>query len=1455
MNSKITYLFLLLGFFCTNLFAQVSITATSGTLSGSYTTLKGTFDKINDGTHQGVITISITANTSETASAVLNNSGNGASSYTSVSISPSGGAARTISGSITTYLIDLNGADNVTINGLNSGSNSLILQNTNTTAGASAIRFVSDATNNTIQNTTLKSTAAGAAGVVFFSTGSNASNTINTCNIDGNAGAQMGIYSTGTGNNNITVSNCNIYDCFVNGQTATHGGIYASSGSSAWTITGNSIYQTSTRTVTANTTYYGIAIANASAVGNTISSNYIGGSSASCGGSKFTIAGSYDNIFHGVYVNVGTASASNVQGNTIANLSITSTAASTNFFYGINVQGGYVNVGSTTGNTIGNNSVDASSSANISLSAVISAQTATALGIYASATTLAVSNNNIGGINFTNTNDSYGGKFYAIRTATSSAAMSITSNVIGSTSTATNIKLGSSSTTSGVFEFYGIANAATGVMTINSNTVKNIIVYGTAASLIAPIYNTGATDNSTISNNIISTISNSGTGSGGINYGIYQSAVASFTLVNNIISSYTINNGSFNGLCLNVGSTNSKTFTITSNTIKSITAALTTGANTVGKYCGIYISSNGNTYNLNTNLIQSLSGTNSTSYYYINGIYTVGVTNQPLINLSGNIIEKLINGSTSTGSTNSVYGVEITSTSSSSSIIKKNIIRYLAMSGATTNSNISGISLSSTNNTLENNFVRINNDDGTSTFATIRTVIKGLSTPGSGATNVLYYNTIVIGGTTPDLVNTQSYCVYIPTGGTHTMKNNIFQNTRVGNTSNLGNYTLYTGSAGGSTTTFNNNYYANTTSSTFAFYNGSAKSESTYNNTLYGGTSSSFSLTGLTIATDGAVTETASITGIIDLYTTGGTDCREDLYGNSLIRNVSGQSGAHQGCYESGQSNYYWVAGTGNWSDYSNHWAFVSGGPACATAVPSSSSNVYFDANSSAGTCTIDAAANANDVTMTGYTGTLAGTYALDIYGSLTVGSGTTWTHTGSTTFKATASGKSITTNGVTLATPITFNGVGGVWTLADNLTLSTSSEFILTSGTLNLGATTLSIAGDFTKATGFTFNSNTGTVKFTGNTSVISGTTVAPSFYNITVNKTAGQTLSLGGSAASLTCTNNLTLTSGKLNMQGFTLTIGTNIGDGSITGGSATSYIVAYDSGSGTPGKVAHYINANNVLHNYPIGDLTYYTPLTFTLTANTLLTNATFTVFTKAVQIPNMSTAVTNYLTRYWDGTQSGISNPTYSISYIYNDVDIHGVETNFAPVKKSGTTWYSPTGSLFTNGTKQGTSVVDIANNTLTWNGLTTFSLYSAAADAATALPITLFSFNARPYDNQVIITWKTASEYNNDYFTVERSENGYDFNVIGTIKGAGNSSHLISYYLLDPEYFKGINYYRLKQTDFNGNYTFSNIVAVDMSLPTGTIVMTVNSLGQVVQPGFTGLVFDIYSDGTSVKRIQ
>lgn len=99
-----------------------------------------------------------------------------------------------------------------------------------------------------------------------------------------------------------------------------------------------------------------------------------------------------------------------------------------------------------------------------------------------------------------------------------------------------------------------------------------------------------------------------------------------------------------------------------------------------------------------------------------------------------------------------------------------------------------------------------------------------------------------------------------------------------------------------------------------------------------------------------------------------------------------------------------------------------------------------------------------------------------------------------------------------------------------------------------------------------------------------------------------------------------------------------------------------------------------------------------------------------------------------------------------------------------------------------------------------------------------LPIELLSFKANQSDDAVDIEWETASETNNNFFTIESSLNGFDFESIETIAGAGNSTSRKIYKLIDTKtpikLTNGIIYYRLKQTDFNNNSKYSDIISVN-----------------------------------------
>jgi hypothetical protein len=100
--------------------------------------------------------------------------------------------------------------------------------------------------------------------------------------------------------------------------------------------------------------------------------------------------------------------------------------------------------------------------------------------------------------------------------------------------------------------------------------------------------------------------------------------------------------------------------------------------------------------------------------------------------------------------------------------------------------------------------------------------------------------------------------------------------------------------------------------------------------------------------------------------------------------------------------------------------------------------------------------------------------------------------------------------------------------------------------------------------------------------------------------------------------------------------------------------------------------------------------------------------------------------------------------------------------------------------------------------------------------AKSLPVELAKFQATPQQNTIALNWQTTTELNNDYFSVEQASNGSDFRSIGEVVGAGTTTEVQNYTFIDENPSAGMNYYRLKQVDFNGNFEYSGILAVEYS---------------------------------------
>ncbi len=107
-----------------------------------------------------------------------------------------------------------------------------------------------------------------------------------------------------------------------------------------------------------------------------------------------------------------------------------------------------------------------------------------------------------------------------------------------------------------------------------------------------------------------------------------------------------------------------------------------------------------------------------------------------------------------------------------------------------------------------------------------------------------------------------------------------------------------------------------------------------------------------------------------------------------------------------------------------------------------------------------------------------------------------------------------------------------------------------------------------------------------------------------------------------------------------------------------------------------------------------------------------------------------------------------------------------------------------------------------------------SEFSTCVTLVNSLPVHLLSFNAYAFNEKVNLTWTTVSEEDNDYFVIERSEDGNSFQEIGKVKAVGNSSVLLNYFFVDSITDNKTLYYRLKQIDYNGSSTYSSIKTVE-----------------------------------------
>lgn len=691
--------------------------------TGDYISIASALTAINSVGMNGNVALELqTTYTGESYPIVINTL-QCANSSRRLTIRPQG--TMTVTASASSAMISLNGASYVTIDGRvgsTGTTKALTFTNNSTSSSASTIQLLNDASDNTVKHMTLRgANASSSGGVVMFgtTTGTTGSdnNTFDSTDIMEAVGFSLPIncfYATGTTgkeNSDNTISNCNIANFYHSSTTST--GIYILFGNTGWTITGNRIYQSASRSYTSSQINRGIYINNStSGNGFTISNNIIGYSS-NTGSGTYTMTSSSSTSFYGITFSGSTTTPSSIQGNTITNISHNCTSGG---IRGIDIVAGSVNIGTSAANIIGAATGNGAITHTVSSNGVIAVY-----GIYAtpsSPAVLNIQNNTIGAITVNGTSTSVGAGIYGIFVS-STASTTISGNTIGSTSTSNSLHSATTTTSTGSQVIYGISAS------ISSTTP------------VAPV----------ISNNTIANLRGNGSGSSSRIAGILFNSSASGTISGNTIqnlsnaSAYTTlsTDISVSGI-MYTGSTG--TANITQNTINALSNTNNTSTQT--HVAGILYSSSVNgsiTRNRIYDLSNASTNTSTTSPSTAIGIFCFSPTTSAVI--ANNMIS-IGNAQT----TNTSFNGIMQGGTSSSAIIRVYYNSVLIMGTASSGSissaalhrgNYSG-SFNSTPFDIQNNLFENNRNGGTGKHYAIADNINGSSTSSGWATNAANYN-------------------------------------------------------------------------------------------------------------------------------------------------------------------------------------------------------------------------------------------------------------------------------------------------------------------------------------------------------------------------------------------------------------------------------------------------------------------------------------------------------------------------------------------------------------------------------------------------------------------------------------------------------------------------------------------------------------------------------------------
>ncbi len=395
----------------------------------------------------------------------------------------------------------------------------------------------------------------------------------------------------------------------------------------------------------------------------------------------------------------------------------------------------------------------------------------------------------------------------------------------------------------------------------------------------------------------------------------------------------------------------------------------------------------------------------------------------------------------------------------------------------------------------------------------------------------------------------------------------------------------------------------------------------------------------------------------------------------------------------------------------------------------------------------------------------------------------------------------------------------------SDNTLTTTASDYDIT------------IAGDWTN--NGIFSANAATVTFDGSSlSTIAGSVVTD-FYDLVINNSASDSAVDLQQQANVS--NQLTLTNG-------------------IISSDSTNILVIFDDATTSSGSNASHVDGpmmkvGNDAFEFPVGDGGKWARLGISDLQNGPTVTDTFIgeysfsrhpeAFWDSVDYTgNYNDMHNTSIVEFWDlDRRAGTAEPKVTLYWSDNVASYITDTAELVVAHYTGSSTWSNIGGNASGALASG-SVVSTAN-------VTSFSpfTFGSTDGSVNPLPVEYLSFDAKAIVDMVMVRWTTLTEINNEYFSVQRSQDGASFEEIERVEGALNSNTQLDYAIFDLNPLNGVSYYRLMQKDINGLTHFTKPVAVSFDNSSAELMVYPNPISQGDEIRLnqirSGVIFDIH----------